>query len=276
LTAVIAIAAGVVARQRIRLAAVLAGLVAAYAAAAWTAAATPLVVAGWLCLGLALPRGALTGIRRVLAGAGVGLAAAWTGWLLASGAGAGAGARLAAEPAPAALAGAAAACALLTVAAGMAACLRATASDRAVLQWAAAGAVLAVALAGVVAVVHALAGVPGRPGPLGLAGLALVPAAVAVGLGGRAVRHAAAALTEAVVAAGMAVFVSAVYLVVVIGLGRAPTESERDLLGLSMVAAAVVAVLALPVRVRLLDITARLVRPDGTTAEDSSPGSAPG
>jgi len=218
------------------------------------------VLAGWLCLGLALPRGRLPGVRRVLAGAGTGLAAAWTGWLAAA----------AASPVPAraAVAVAAVACAVAITAAGLAACVRATPWDRSVLQWAAAGAVLAVAVAGVVTAAHALLGVPDQPGPVGLAGLALVPAGIAVGVRRGSARHAAAAFTEAIVAAGLAVFVGGVYLVVVIGLGRAPTEAERGLLGLSLFAGAVVAVLALPVRARLLEITARLVRADSATAEE--------
>jgi signal transduction histidine kinase len=263
------VAAVTVARRRVGLAAWLAALAAAYAAAAWTTAAAPLVVAGWLCLGLALPRGRLAGARRVLAGAGIALAAAWTWWLAVSPSGPTTGPPPGSPsgPAPVVIV-AVAACAVAIIAAGMAAGVRATAVDRSVLQWAAAGAVLAVAVAGVVTVVHALAGVPAQPGPVSLAGLALVPAAIATGVGQHAARHAAAALTEAVVAAGMAAFVSGVYLVVVIGLGRTPTERERGLLGLSLVAGAVVAVLALPVRTRLLEITARLVRSDGVTAEE--------
>jgi signal transduction histidine kinase len=173
-----------------------------------------------------------------------------------------------AGPARAAVAVAAVACAVAITAAGLAACVRATPWDRSVLQWAAAGAVLAVAVAGVVTAAHALLGVPDQPGPVGLAGLALVPAGIAVGVRRGSARHAAAAFTEAIVAAGLAVFVGGVYLVVVIGLGRAPTEAERGLLGLSLFAGAVVAVLALPVRARLLEITARLVRADSATAEE--------
>jgi signal transduction histidine kinase len=152
--------------------------------------------------------------------------------------------------------------------AGLAACLRASAAGRSVLQWAAAGGVLAVAAAGVVAVSHALLSLPARPGPVALAGLSLVPLGVAAGVLPRSARHAGRALTEAVVGAGLAVFVGAVYLVVVIGLGRAPVAGERDLLGLSLAAAAVVAVLAIPVRARLLDVTARLLRQDAHTPEE--------
>jgi signal transduction histidine kinase len=261
-SAVVAVAAGIAAcaaaRHRAALAMWLAVLAASQAAAAWAGVTPPLAVAGWLCLGLALPQGTLAGVRRVLAGVGVGLAAVWTGWLAASGAAVGA----------APVAAAAVTAAVVVLGAGAAACLRAAPADRAVLQWAAAGGVLAVAAAGVVAAVHALLGVPAHPGPVGLGALALVPAAVAVGTVPRAARHAAAALTEAVVTAGLAVFVGAVYLVVVIGLGRTPDDTERGLLGLSLAAAAAVAVLALPVRARLLELTGRLLHRDGATAEE--------
>ncbi|MEN3357592.1 MAG: hypothetical protein V7637_1574 [Mycobacteriales bacterium] len=246
------------ARRGLGLAGWLAVLAGAHAAAAWSGAAAPLAVAAWLCLGLALPGGRLAGARLALAGAGVGPAAVWAGWLAAGGA--------AVRPVP--LGAAAVAAALTVAAAGAAACVRAAPADRAVLQWSAAGAVLAVAAAGVVAAVHALLGVPAHPGAVGLGALALVPAAVAVGSAPRAARYAAAALTEAVVTAGLAVFVGAVYLVVVIGLGRTPDDSERGLLGLSLAAAAAVAVLALPVRARLLELTGRLLRREGATAEE--------
>jgi signal transduction histidine kinase len=50
-----------------------------------------------------------------------------------------------------------------------------------------------------------------------------------------------------------------VYLVIVLGLGRVPTKSERSLLVLSMIAAAVAAALYLPTRERLARFSNRLV-----------------
>jgi signal transduction histidine kinase len=58
---------------------------------------------------------------------------------------------------------------------------------------------------------------------------------------------------------GLTVVVVSVYLVVVIGLGRTPARTERELLILSMAAAAVAAVLYLPARDRLTDAANRLV-----------------
>jgi signal transduction histidine kinase len=73
------------------------------------------------------------------------------------------------------------------------------------------------------------------------------------------------------VVAGIAVLVVAVYLVVVVGLGRAPVDSERDVLVSSIVAALVVAVLALPVRARLVAAASNLVgRDPGRTDEVAS------
>jgi signal transduction histidine kinase len=258
--AVVAAVAGIAAaatRRAPALGAWLVVLAGTQAAAAWVGEAAPVAVAGWLCLGLALPRGRLAGPRLWTAAAGTAGAAVWTA-LLATGAD---------GPGMAPMAVAAVAVAVVFAGAGVLACLRGTAPDRAVLQWTAAGGVLAVALAGVVAAMHALLGVPPDPGATGLGGLALVPAAVAAGTWPWLARRAAAALTEAVVTAGLAVFVGAVYLVVVIGLGRTPADGERGLLGLSLAAAAAVAVLALPVRARLLELTGRMLRQDGESAE---------
>ena len=53
--------------------------------------------------------------------------------------------------------------------------------------------------------------------------------------------------------------VAACYLLIVLGLGREPTGDEQTLLGLSMLAAAVAALLWLPVRERLTDVATRRV-----------------
>ena len=59
--------------------------------------------------------------------------------------------------------------------------------------------------------------------------------------------------------AGLAAMVAACYLLIVLGLGREPTGDEQTLLGLSMLAAAVAALLWLPVRERLTDVATRRV-----------------
>lgn len=58
---------------------------------------------------------------------------------------------------------------------------------------------------------------------------------------------------------GLTLVVVSVYLVIVIGLGRTPNPSERQLLVLSMVAAGVAAVLYMPARERLVEQANRLV-----------------
>jgi signal transduction histidine kinase len=58
--------------------------------------------------------------------------------------------------------------------------------------------------------------------------------------------------------AGLTVLVLAVYLVVVIGIGRVPTAGQRALLGFSMAAAVVTALLYQPLRGRLSALAARL------------------
>ena len=247
-------------RRRPGPAAALGLLAAAHGLLAWTDAAQPIALAAWLVLALSLPVGRPPGTWRVLALVAGGAALAWSGWL----------AFVAADPEPggAGIVIAGGAVAVLAGASTALACRQATPADRWMLQWTAAGGVLAAAVAAVAAALNALVGVPDQPGAVALTGLALVPLGVAAGAGRRTARLAPAALTEAVVGAGMAVFVGVVYLVVVIGLGRVPAEAERQLLGLSLAAAAVVAVLALPVRSRLLETTRRLLGEEGTSAAD--------
>jgi signal transduction histidine kinase len=73
-------------------------------------------------------------------------------------------------------------------------------------------------------------------------------------------------LVEAIVVAGLAVFVVAVYLVVVVGLVRPPAGAERDILLASVAAALVIAVLALPVRSRLVALGRSIVGRAGRPA----------
>ena len=66
-------------------------------------------------------------------------------------------------------------------------------------------------------------------------------------------------LTHTVALAGLTALVVAVYVVVVLGLGRTPSGRERTLLLLSMVAAGVAALLYLPARRWLTERANRLV-----------------
>jgi signal transduction histidine kinase len=230
---------------------------------------TPLLLAGWLGLGLALPRGGLRagarfGWRAGTAAAGLVGGAVWT-VLEATGA--------VTRIGPITVT-AAAVVAVVALGAVAGRCRTIDTAGRRTLQWVAAGVVLTAAAAAVLLALTALVGVPDRPVPWIVGALALVPAAVALGVHPGSAPAAATALVEAVVTAGIAALVVVVYLVVVIGLGHAPVAAEREVLVSSIAAAIVVAVLALPARARLLASARALVgRETGRTDEMASFGS---
>lgn len=91
------------------------------------------------------------------------------------------------------------------------------------------------------------------------ASLVLVAGALAASASSKLVGRVDRLLTHAVSAAGLTAVVVAVYLLVVVGLGRVPTDNERSVLVLSMLAAAVSALLYLPARDRLALAADRLV-----------------
>ncbi|HEX3815462.1 MAG TPA: histidine kinase [Mycobacteriales bacterium] len=211
------------------------------AAVVWTAWA-PAVVAAWLVGALALPDGIPDGRSRrgVAIAAGV-VGLGWTVWLLAAGDGPGRGA----------LGSAMAVCSVVALVSIGLRCRRASVRQRRSLQWIAAAGVTVVAADVVLLALHALIGIPAHPTVWLVGVLGLLPAGVLLGHLPATVRAAERALVEAVVVAGLAFLVVAVYLMVVVGLGRAPVGRERDVLASSVVAALVVAVLAMPVRTRL-------------------------
>jgi signal transduction histidine kinase len=88
---------------------------------------------------------------------------------------------------------------------------------------------------------------------------ALLPMAMAAGTSPRVVRRVDRVLFHTVSATGLTAVVVAVYLVIVVGLGRVPDETERTLLVLSMVAAAVASLAYVPARQRLSETANRLV-----------------
>ena len=111
---------------------------------------------------------------------------------------------------------------------------------------------LTTAAAGVVGLaLNLLLGWPSSPGAGLVAGCALVPAAVLVGRSPRAAQAAEPVLVHTLVISVLAGMAGGVYVVVVLGLGRAPEDDERGLLALSMAAAAVVTAVALSTRRRL-------------------------
>jgi signal transduction histidine kinase len=132
--------------------------------------------------------------------------------------------------------------------------------DRERLQWAAIGTVVAGTVALSIAVLYLLVGWPDPMPPAAEAAMAGVPlgllAAGAAKLGQRAGR----ALVQVLAIAGFAATVAVIYLVVILGLGRPPTDrADQEILGLSMIAAAVAAASFAPARERLTDWANRQV-----------------
>jgi len=91
--------------------------------------------------------------------------------------------------------------------------------------------------------------------------VASLPLAVAVALGSsqRFAGRIDRLLAHSVSLAGLSAVVLGVYVVIVVGLGRIPTRSDRSLLALSMAAAAVASLLYGPARQRLTQYANRIV-----------------
>ena len=247
-------------------------LAGAHLAVAIWAPLAPLVLLAWFGYALAVPHGELTTRprRAVTAGAAV-VAVTWT-VVLASNAlstrhvsalsflgiaiGIGIGIAIAI------------AIAMAGVGAAALRCRHASAEERRGLQWLAAGAVLATGAGAVILTLWLIVDVPHRPLPWLAATLVLVPIAQLSASLTQNVRLAANALTESVAVAGVATLVAVVYLVIVAGINGVPRGHERDVLLSSLAAAIAVALLALPVRSRLLGIASALVGPGTRSAEE--------
>jgi len=142
----------------------------------------------------------------------------------------------------------------------LARCRRArTAHDRARLQWIAWAVVVAAAVSVVAFVLHELVNWPEADRGVAVATTVLIPLALALGASERIAVRIDRLLVHTITLAGLAAMVAACYLLIVLGLGREPTGEEQTLLGLSMLAAAVAALLWLPVRERLTDVATRRV-----------------
>jgi signal transduction histidine kinase len=213
--------------------------------------AVPLLIAISVHLLLALPDGRL-GSRGRKAAAGLAYAAA---------AASGAALVIAGQPVSVTAAAAAwpvaVACALPAVRLRY---LTAAGRDRERMQWMSVGAVLAADSALVVLVLHVLVDWPG-PVAATAAGCAIfLPVGMIAGeiralgpAGGRV-------LVQVLSIAGFTTVVAAIYLVIVFGIGTPPSGSaDREVLGLSMLAAAIAAVGYLPARDRLLAAATRFV-----------------
>jgi signal transduction histidine kinase len=136
----------------------------------------------------------------------------------------------------------------------------ATRQERERLQWAAIGAVLATDVALVAAVLHLLVDWPGAVAAVAVAATAFVPLCLIAGDTPVLGPHAGRLLVQLLSVVGFTVVVSVIYLVVVLGLGQTPTSSaDREVLGLSMLAAAIAAIGYIPARDRFLHSATRFV-----------------
>jgi signal transduction histidine kinase len=136
---------------------------------------------------------------------------------------------------------------------------RAKAVDRVRMQWAGWGGVVAASIAAGIWILRGLVGWPGIAVEVTVIGTAIVPVAIALGALDRLAVRIDRLLAASIEAGGLMVMVGAVYVVVVLGFGDAPHDAERRVLGLSMVAAVVAALLYAPARARLNDFANRRV-----------------
>jgi signal transduction histidine kinase len=137
------------------------------------------------------------------------------------------------------------------------------------LQWLGCGVTLAGEVAVATGALHLFIGWPAHAGAIAALGTSLIAAAVAASSSPRLAGRVDRALVHTVSALGLTVVVIAVYVVIVLGLGRSPRDSERQLLGLSMIAAGVVAVAYVPARRWLTDLGNRLVYGEQNAPDDA-------
>jgi signal transduction histidine kinase len=111
----------------------------------------------------------------------------------------------------------------------------------------------------VVAALNVLVDWPSHAAEVAAAATSLMPIALMAGTSPRISRRVDRVLVHTVSATGLTAVVVAVYLVIVIGLGRTPDDTERTLLVLSMLAAAIASLAYVPARERLAETANRLV-----------------
>src|ERR1700689_71625 len=213
--------------------------------------AVPVVIAVSVNMLLALPDGRLASRGRRI-GAGIAYAAAAASGLVLAAAG---------RPFPVwAVAVAwpiAAACALPAVRLRY---LAASARDRQRMQWMAVGAVLAADSALVAGVLHVLVGWPGPVAAVAAGCASLLAFGMMTGELSSLGSYGGRVLVQVLSIAGFTTVVAAIYLVIVLGIGSGPSAAaDREVLGLSMLAAAVAAIGYLPARDRLVASATRFV-----------------
>jgi signal transduction histidine kinase len=138
--------------------------------------------------------------------------------------------------------------------------LHATARDRERLQWLAIGLVVAADTALVTVVLHLLVGWPAEVAAVAAGLTVVIPLSLVAGGMAQLAPHGGRILVNMLWVAGFSLVVAAVYVVIVLGLGKGPSDAgDREILGLSMLAAGVAAVVYLPSRDRLLASATRFV-----------------
>jgi signal transduction histidine kinase len=138
--------------------------------------------------------------------------------------------------------------------------VRTTGHDRERMQWLGTGLLVAAEVALLSAVLHLLIGWPGPAGAVAVGAAVAVPLALVLAEWPAVASTGGRILTRAITAAGSSIIVAAIYLVIVLGFGQAPgNQAARDILGLSVLAAAVAALAFLPARARLTAFATRFV-----------------
>ena len=137
------------------------------------------------------------------------------------------------------------------------------------MEWIGLAAVLVAEAALVVIALRLLAGWPRQVPEVVGAVSVVIPLGLAAGTSPRLLGRVDRLLAHTVSLAGLSSLVVAVYLLVVLGLGRVPSERERALLLLSMVAAAVCALLYHPARQRLTEAANRMVYGERSPPEEA-------
>jgi signal transduction histidine kinase len=138
--------------------------------------------------------------------------------------------------------------------------VRSSGAPRQRLQWLGAGTVLAIEVALVAGSLNLLVRWPAAVLAVSVAGAVAIPLGLLVASRAAFLARAGRAFVLVLTILGFTVAVSAVYLIVVLGLGSRPSSTaDREVLGLSILAAAIVAIGYVPVRDRVVRSATGLV-----------------
>ena len=136
---------------------------------------------------------------------------------------------------------------------------RATIPERRRIKWLGWSVTVATGIAVAVAALNALVNSPEQVGAIALAATGIIPIAFVVAAFERPAVVIDRLLLHTITLTGLVALVSAVYVAIVLGLGRFPEDEERTLLVLSIIAAAAAALLYVPTRERLQRFATRFV-----------------